>query len=109
MPAASRAPLSPTTPALSLAAVVLSLGLACGPAAPGVVRIGVDVHARTLDPRLMRDTTAYRVVNLVYDGLVQQELEEIRSPVANGIMILTHLTRTLVQPGDYGYMVGDLS
>jgi predicted deacylase len=33
-------------------------------------------------------------------------LEEIRNPVPNGIMILSHLTRNLVQPGDYGYMVG---
>jgi len=37
----------------------------------GAVRIGADVDAGTLDPRLMRDTTAYRVNNLLYDGLVQ--------------------------------------
>ena len=34
------------------------------------MRVGVDVDAGSLDPRLMRDTTAYRVVNLLYDGLV---------------------------------------
>lgn len=33
-------------------------------------------------------------------------LEEIRNPVPDGIMILSHLTRNVVQPGDYGYMVG---
>jgi hypothetical protein len=33
-------------------------------------------------------------------------LEEIPNPVARGIMILSHLTRNVVQPGDYGYMVG---
>ena len=34
------------------------------------MRVGVDVDAGTLDPRLMRDTTAYRAVNLLYDGLI---------------------------------------
>ena len=33
-------------------------------------------------------------------------LEEIRNPVPNGVMILSHLTNNVVQPGDYGYMVG---
>lgn len=33
-------------------------------------------------------------------------LEEITNPVENGVMILAHLTRNLVEPGDYGYMVG---
>ena len=37
-----------------------------------------------------------------------KELEVIENPVSNGIMILSHLTRNLVQPGDYGYMVGNL-
>jgi peptide/nickel transport system substrate-binding protein len=35
-----------------------------------VVRLGTDVDAGTLDPRLMRNTTAYRANNLLYDGLV---------------------------------------
>lgn len=35
------------------------------------------------------------------------ELEIIENPVGNGVMILAHLTRNLVQPGDYGYMVGE--
>lgn len=33
-------------------------------------------------------------------------LEEIQNPIPNGILILSHLTRNLVHPGDYGYMVG---
>ena len=33
--------------------------------------VGVDVDAGTLDPRLGRDTTAYRTNDLVYAGLVQ--------------------------------------
>ena len=35
-----------------------------------------------------------------------EELERIENTVAQGIMILSHLTRNVVQPGDYGYMVG---
>ncbi len=36
-----------------------------------------------------------------------EELEVIRNPVPKGVMILSHLTRTVVEPGDYGYMVGE--
>lgn len=32
-------------------------------------------------------------------------LKEIQNPVPNGILLLSHLTRNLVHPGDYGYMV----
>ncbi|AJY44944.1 succinylglutamate desuccinylase/aspartoacylase family protein [Martelella endophytica] len=35
-------------------------------------------------------------------------LEEIKSPYENGIMIMQHLTRNLVEAGDYGFMVGNL-
>jgi peptide/nickel transport system substrate-binding protein len=34
------------------------------------VVIGTDVDAGTLDPRLTRDTTAYRTTDLIYSGLV---------------------------------------
>lgn len=37
-----------------------------------------------------------------------EELEVIRSPFRRGVMILSHLTRDVVWPGDYGYMVGNL-
>ncbi len=33
-------------------------------------RIGMDVDAAVLDPRIMRDTTAYRVDDLLFDGLI---------------------------------------
>jgi predicted deacylase len=36
-------------------------------------------------------------------------LETINSPVKHGIMILSHLSRNVVEPGDYGYMVGHLT
>jgi predicted deacylase len=35
-------------------------------------------------------------------------LEEIPSPYENGIMIMQHLSRNLVESGDYGYMVGNM-
>lgn len=35
-----------------------------------------------------------------------ETLEEIRNPVKGGWMVLSHLTRNLVQPGDYLFMVG---
>ena len=37
-----------------------------------------------------------------------EEVEVIKNSLPRGIMILSHLTRNLVQPGDYGYMVGDM-
>ncbi|WP_227286150.1 M14 family metallopeptidase [Boseongicola sp. H5] len=35
-------------------------------------------------------------------------LEEVSAPFENGIMIMGHLTRNLVEAGDYGWMVGNL-
>src|SRR5438874_8312933 len=37
----------------------------------GTLRIGIDVDAGTLDPRLANDTTARRVIEQVYDGLIE--------------------------------------
>jgi len=37
-----------------------------------------------------------------------ETLEEIKNPFAEGIMILSHLSRNLVEPGDYGFMVGNM-
>ncbi|CAN5349844.1 ABC transporter substrate-binding protein [soil metagenome] len=48
---------------------------------PAALKLGVDVDAGTLDPRTARDTTAYRAVNLIYDGLVQ--LSPDLKPVPN--------------------------
>lgn len=38
-----------------------------------------------------------------------EELEVIRNPVPEGVLVLSHLTRNVVQAGDYGYMVGAVS
>ena len=59
---------------LLLAATVALVALAAG--SPGfaqsqdTVVIGLDVDAGTLDPRLTRDTSAYRTADLIYSGLV---------------------------------------
>jgi uncharacterized protein len=46
------------------------------------------------------------VLGSVVSPYTFEVLEEIRNPVANGVMVLSHLSRNLVHPGDYGYMVG---
>ncbi|MCC2609474.1 ABC transporter substrate-binding protein [Neorhizobium sp. Rsf11] len=59
--------------ALSITATVLLAGLsfaALSAAQAATVTIGTDVDAGTLDPRLARDTTAYRTADLIYSGLV---------------------------------------
>ena len=38
-----------------------------------------------------------------------ETLEEIEHPFEKGIMIMQHLTRNLVEAGDYGFMVGNLA
>lgn len=50
------------------------------PPHPAAVRLGADVDAETLDPRLMRNTTAYRVNNLLYDGLVELDADLTARP-----------------------------
>ena len=64
-PAATSAPQQPaaTKPAATSApAPVAKTG--------GTLRIGLDVDAGTGDPRLMRDTSAFRLKELVYSGLI---------------------------------------
>jgi peptide/nickel transport system substrate-binding protein len=58
---------------LLLATTCIALGLLAGKASAqsGTIRVGLDVDAGTLDPRLARDSSAYRVTDLVYDGLVR--------------------------------------
>jgi len=48
------------------------------------------------------------VLGRVISPYTFEELEVMFSPVENGVMILSHLVRNVVQPGDYAYMVGDL-
>ncbi|HEY6101749.1 MAG TPA: ABC transporter substrate-binding protein [bacterium] len=59
--------------AVLLATLVGVTPLVPAGAAPGgsVLRIGLDVDAGTLDPRLANDTTARRVGEQIFDGLVE--------------------------------------
>jgi peptide/nickel transport system substrate-binding protein len=64
--------------------LVLAMGAAFQvQAAPagGVLRIGIDVDAGTLDPRLANDTTARRVIEQVYDGLIELDPQLRPRPV----------------------------
>lgn len=71
------------------AAGVLALVAACGPGAPGpaapqarrggTLRLGLDVDADSLDPRLTRNTSGFRIRELAFAGLVA--IEKDYSPV----------------------------
>ncbi|MDE0533751.1 MAG: ABC transporter substrate-binding protein [Albidovulum sp.] len=45
--------------------------LAATAATAEITRLGADVDSATMDPRIQRNTTEYRVNNLVYDGLIK--------------------------------------
>ena len=53
-----------------LAAFLGTTDRATGGPAAALVRVGLDVDAGSADPRYARDTSAFRLVELVYDGLV---------------------------------------
>ena len=59
---------------------------------------------------LVRRMTAEHcdVLGRIVSPYTFEELEVIENPVEDGVMILSHLTRNLVQPGDYAFMVGNL-
>jgi predicted deacylase len=59
-------------------------------------------------PPLGERVAGGEVLGRVISPYTFQELEVIRTTVERGIMILSHLSRNLVNPGDYGYMVGDV-
>jgi peptide/nickel transport system substrate-binding protein len=44
------------------------------------VRVGTDVDAAVLDPRIMRDTTAFRVDDMLFDGLVELDAKSQPQP-----------------------------
>ena len=63
------------------APLLLAIALGCSAPNPRVpIRIGTDVDASSLDPRLMRDTTSYRVVDLLFDGLVRLDRDLVPVP-----------------------------
>jgi hypothetical protein len=52
--------------------------------------------------------TKGEVLGRVVSPLSFALLEEMRCPLEQGVMILTHPTAHRIEPGDYGFMVGDL-
>ena len=50
-----------------------------------------------------------KVLGRIVSPYTFEELEVIENTVPNGVMILAHLTRNVVQPGDYLYMVGGVA
>lgn len=57
-------------------------------------------------PPLGQRIAAGAVLGRVVSPYTLEELEVIRNPVPDGVMILAHLTANIVEPGDYGYMIG---
>ncbi len=64
---------------LALSALVPP-GVSTGAQEGGKLRVGLDVDAGTGDPRLARDTSAFRLAELVFDGLVELDTELVPQP-----------------------------
>jgi predicted deacylase len=62
----------------------------------------------TLAPPLGQTIKRGQLLGRVVSPYTFEILEEIPTPYDEGVMILSHLGRNLVEAGDYGYMVGDL-
>ena len=97
--------------------VLARLGMTDEPTPPPPEQVVVSSIA-TIRPRMggFLETEAPSLGESIAEGAVLgrvvspytfEELEVIRNPVPDGIMILSHLTRNVVEPGDYGYMVGE--
>ena len=66
---------------IATAGLVLAVILSCAAVrAQDTLRVGTDVDAAVLDPRIMRDTTAYRVDDLLFDGLVELDAKSEPKP-----------------------------
>ena len=59
-------------------------------------------------PALGEEIKGGAVLGRVYSPYTFKQLEVIKNPIKRGVMILSHLTPNLVEPGDFSYMVGDL-
>ena len=98
--------------------VMHALGMLDGPPAPAPAQTVVNelVYIRPKHGGLMVSEAKVLgapiaggdVLGRVVSPYTFETLETIRSPFPKGIMILSHLTVNVVQPGDFGYMVGNL-
>ena len=50
-----------------------------------------------------------QVLGRVVSPYSMEELEVIRCPFERGVVVLTHLVPSVVEPGIYGFMIGNLS
>jgi predicted deacylase len=100
-----------------IANILATLGMTGESPAPPPEQI-VAASIVTIRPRMggFLETEAPPLGETIEEGAVLgrvvspytfEELEVIKNPVPKGIMILSHLTRNIVEPGDYGYMVGE--
>ena len=64
----------------------------------------IETEAPALGERIAGGAVLGRIIS----PYTFEELEVMTNPVEDGIMILSHLTRNIIEPGDYAYMVGDL-
>lgn len=64
----------------------------------------IENLAPPLGEKILGKSPIFRVVS----PYTFEVLQEVSSPYENGIMIMGHLGRNLVESGDYGYMIGDL-
>ena len=71
-----------------------------------IIRPSQGGFLRTEAPALGEPIQENAVLGRVISPYSFEELEVIRNPLKNGWMVLAHLSENLVQPGDYGYMVG---
>jgi peptide/nickel transport system substrate-binding protein len=66
---------------LPMVAIAGMLAMVLGYAqAQDSIRLGADVDAALLDPRIMRDTTAFRVCDLLFDGLIELDAKSQPQP-----------------------------
>lgn len=63
---------------------------------PGVTTLGAEVPRGTVLGRVVSPYSC-------------EELEVIRCPFERGIVVLTHVSANMVEPGIYGYMIGNLA
>ncbi|MHA1548275.1 MAG: succinylglutamate desuccinylase/aspartoacylase family protein [Alphaproteobacteria bacterium] len=86
------------------------------PPPPQIVVRGIEMvrptqggWLETEAPALGQEIAGGDVLGRVVSPYTFAELEVIVSPLEKGIMILSHPHRNLVEPGDIGYMIGDLT
>src|SRR5690606_17700609 len=61
-------------------AALLLLAIGAAASAQTVLRAGLDVDAGTMDPRQARDTSAARMQELIFNGLVTLDANQVPQP-----------------------------